>query len=159
MSISRLWRFAIATLVAAGYIATGSALPQASLDSQKRCALQAETVFRQGGYSKDITKPKGDESGNYDVIANFESHYNITLNKCFMLLEIFGVGVSNAGFQIRSLLDPFEGRTYAEYAWGPSESNKHWEVRPYCRLMSAQDDQTNCHSEAEFNAFITRYMQ
>ena len=39
------------------------------------------------------------------MIANFESHYNTVLDKCFVLLEIFGVGVSNVGFQIRSLLD------------------------------------------------------
>ena len=89
------------------------------------------------GYSKDITSPEGDETGSNDVIANFESHYNTALDKCFMLLEIFGVGVRNAGFQIRSLRDAYEGRTYAEFAWGPTESKKYWEVRPYRRLMSS----------------------
>jgi hypothetical protein len=111
------------------------------------------------GYSKDITSPEGDETGSNDVIANFESHYNTALDKCFMLLEIFGVGVRNAGFQIRSLRDAYEGRTYAEFAWGPTESKKYWEVRPYCRLMSSRRDQSSCHFEAEFNAFITRYME
>lgn len=159
MSIDRLWCLAMAALVAAGDVASGPAFPQVSQNLRERCAVQAETVFRERGYSKDVTAQKGDESGSYDVIANFESHYNTTLNRCFMLLEIFGVGVSNVGFQIRSLLDPFEGQTYAEYAWGPTESNKHWEVRPYCRLMPSRDNQRNCDSEAEFNAFITRYME
>lgn len=159
MSIKRRWRIAIAILGAAGYVAGTPALPQASRDSEEGCARHAETVFHERSYSKDITPPKGDTSGNNDVIANLESHYNTLLNKCFMLLEIFGVGSSNAGFQIRSLLDAYEGRTYAEFAWGPTESSKSAEVRPYCRLMASRDDQSNCHSEAEFDAFVNRYIK
>ena len=159
MRIKRLWRFTIAALVAAAYVASSPALPQVSHDLQEGCARQAETIFRDRGYSKDITRPKGDESDSNDVIANFESHYNTVLDKCFMLLEIFGVGVSNAGFQIRSLLDAYEGRTYAEYAWGPTNSKEYWEVRPYCRLIPSSNDQSNCHSEVEFNAFIIGYME
>src|SRR5262252_7431932 len=128
MSIKRLWGFTTAVLVAAASVASSPALPQISHDLQERCTRQAETVFRDKGYSKDITKPKGDESGSNDVIDNFERHYNAVLERC-------GVGVSNAGFQIRSLLDAYEGRTYAEYAWGPTDSNKSWQVRPYCRLI------------------------
>jgi hypothetical protein len=159
MSIKRCWRVAIAILGAVAYVAGTPALPQVSRDSEEGCARQAETVFRARGYSKDITRPKGDTSGNNDVIANFESHYNTVLNKCFMLLEIFGVGTNNAGFQIRSLLDAYEGRTYAEFAWGPTESSKSAEVRPYCRLMASSDDQSNCHSEAEFNTFVDGYIK
>jgi hypothetical protein len=159
MRIKRLPRFAIAALVAVSYVTGSRAIAQVSLDLQEKCARQAETVFRERGYSKGLTRPEGDDSGSNDVIANFESHYNTALNRCFMLLEIFGVGIGNAGFQIRSLFDPYEGRTYAEFAWGPTESKKYFEVRPYCRLMSLSNDQSNCHSEAEFNAFITRYME
>jgi hypothetical protein len=159
IGIKRRWRVAIAILGAAAYVAGTPALPQVSRDSEEGCARQAETVFRERGYSKDITRPKGDTSDSNDVIANFESHYNTVLNKCFMLLEIFGVGISNAGFQIRSLLDAYEGRTYAEFAWGPTESSKSAEVQPYCRLMASRDDQSNCHSEAEFNAFVNRYIK
>jgi hypothetical protein len=159
MSIKRLWGFTTAVLVVGASVASGPALPQVSDDLQERCTRQAETVFRDRGYSKDITKPKGDESGSNDVIADFESHYNTVLDKCFVLLEIFGVGVSNAGFQIRSLLDAYEGRTYAEYAWGPTDSKKSWQVQPYCRLIPSHNDQSNCHSEAEFNAFIAHYME
>jgi hypothetical protein len=159
MSIKRRRRVAIALLGAAAYVAGTPALPQVSRDSEEGCARQAETVFREGGYSKDITHPKGDSSGSNDVIANFESHYDTALSKCFMLLEIFGVGISNAGFQIRSLLDAYEGRTYAEFAWGPTESSKYGEVRPYCRLMASRGDQSNCRSEAEFDAFVNRYMK
>src|SRR5215469_16249479 len=104
MSIKRLWGFTTAVLVVGASVTSGPALPQVSHDLQERCTRQAETVFRDRGYSKDITRPRGDESGSNDVIANFESHYNTVLDKCFVLLEIFGVGVSNAGFQIRSLL-------------------------------------------------------
>jgi hypothetical protein len=158
-SIKRRWRVAIAILGAAAYVAGTPSLAQISLDSEEGCARRAETVFRERGYSKDITRPKGDTSGSNDVMANFESHHNTVLNKCFMLLEIFGVGISNAGFQIRSLLDAYQGRTYAEFAWGPTESSKYGEVRPYCRLMASLDDQSNCHSEAEFDAFVNRYMK
>jgi hypothetical protein len=159
MHVKRLWRFAIRALFAASYVAGSQVLAQVSLDLRESCARQAEIVFRDRGYSKGVTRPKEDNSGRYDVIANFESHYNTELNRCFMLLEIFGVGASNAGFQIRSLFDAYEGRTYAEFAWGPAEDKKYFEVRPYCRLMSSRDDQSNCRSEAEFNAFITRYME
>ena len=157
--IKGLRRFTTAALVTAASVASSPALPQVSYDLQERCSRQAEKVFRDRGYSKDITRPKGDESDSNDVIANFESHYNTVVDKCFVLLEIFGVGVSNAGFQIRSLLDAYEGRTYAEYAWGPTDSKKSWEVRPYCRLIPSHNGQSNCHSEAEFNAFITHYME
>ena len=159
LSIEKVRRFATAALAAAGWVVSGPAHPQVSPDLQQTCAQQAETVFREKGYSKDVTRQKGDDSGSNDVIANFESHYNIPLNKCFILLEIFGVGAANAGFQIRSLLDAYEGRTYAEYAWGPAQSKNYWEVRPYCRLMPSDDDQTNCKSEAEFNSFSKNYME
>jgi hypothetical protein len=150
---------AAVALVAAACVASSPALPQVSPASQETCAGQAETVFRERGYSKGITRPKGDDSGNNDVIANFESHYNKALDKCFILLEIFGIGLSNAGFHIRSLLDAYDGRSYAEFAWGPTESKKYWEVRPYCRLMASPSDESSCNSEAEFNAFIARYME
>jgi hypothetical protein len=159
MQVKRLWRFAIGAMLAASYVAGRQALAQVSLDPRERCARQAEKVFRDRGYSKDVTRPKEDNSGRYDVIANFESHYNTELNRCFMLLEIFGVGASNAGFQIRSLFDAYEGHIYAEFAWGPAEDKKYFDVRPYCRLMSSYNDQSNCGSETEFNAFITRYME
>jgi len=97
MSIKGLWRFTTAALVAAASVASSPAHPQVSHDLQERCARRAEMVFRDRDYSKDITRPKGDESDSNDVIANFESHYNIVLDKCFVLLEIFGIGVSNAG--------------------------------------------------------------
>ena len=93
------------------------------------------------------------------MIANFESHYNTVLNKYFRILEIFGVGTNNAGFQTRSLFDAYEDRTYAEFAWGPTESSKSAEVGPYCRLMTSSDDQSNCHSEAEFNTFVDGYIK
>ena len=158
MSMRRLWNFTTAVLVVGASVASGPALPQVSHDLQERCTRQAETVFRDKGYSKDITRPKGDESGSNDVIANFESHYNTVLDKCFVLLEIFGVGISNVGFQIRSLSDAYEGRTYAAYAWGPTDSDTSWQVRPYCRLIPSHNGQSNCHSEEEFNAFIAHYM-
>lgn len=159
LSIEGVRRFATAALAAASWVASGPALPQVSPDLQQTCVQQAETVFRERGYSKDVTKQKGDYSGSNDVIANFESHYNISLNRCFMLLEIFGVGVANAGFQIRSLLDAYDGRTYAEYAWGPAQDKNYWDVHPYCRLTPSNNDQTSCNSEAEFNTFIKNYME
>ena len=159
MSSKRLRRFAIAGLVAAGCVSGSRAFPQVDLDLQESCSRQAETMFREGGYSKDITRPKGDESDDNDVIANFESHYNTVLGKCFTLLEIFGVGTRNAGFQIRSLFDADEGRILAEYAWGPMESKKSWEVRPHCRLMPSRNSQSDCHSEAEFSAFVAGYLE
>ena len=85
MSIKGLWRFTTVALVAAASVASSPALPQVSHDLQERCARQAEMVFRDRGYSKDITRPKGDESDSNDVIANFESHYNTVLDVlCFL---------------------------------------------------------------------------
>jgi hypothetical protein len=34
-----------------------------------------------------------------------------------------------------------------------------WQVGPYCWLITSDNDQSNCHSEAEFNAFIAHYME
>lgn len=159
ISIEGVRRVAAAALAAAGCIASGPALSQVNPDPEQTCARQAETVFRERGYSKDVTRQKGDESGSNDVISNFESHYNAALNRCFMLLEIFGVGDANAGFQIRSLLDADDGRIYAQYAWGPTQSKNYWEARPFCRLTPANNDQSKCDSEAEFDTFIKNYME
>jgi hypothetical protein len=106
MSIKRLWGFTTAVLVAAASVASTPALPQVSHDLQETCTRQAETVFRDKGYSKDITRPKGDESDSNDVIANFESHYNTVLDRCFVLLEIFGVGASGWALTLDSAAGP-----------------------------------------------------
>ena len=87
MSIKRCSRVAIAILGAVAYVAGTPALPQVSRDSEEGCARQAETVFRARGYGKDITRPKGDTSGNNDVIANFESHYNTGAKQMFYALR------------------------------------------------------------------------
>jgi len=59
IGIKRRWRVAIAILGAAACVAVIPALPQVSRDPEEGCARQVETIFRERGYSKDITRPKG----------------------------------------------------------------------------------------------------
>jgi hypothetical protein len=53
---------------------------KAQYELQERCAKRAEQIF-----SRDWPDGSPDNSAGYQQTASYQSHYNPTLNKCFML--------------------------------------------------------------------------
>jgi hypothetical protein len=76
-----------------------------AFELQKECGSQASKVFAQLGW-------KLDEPIN-GVIADFESHYNIAMNKCFMLLHTLST-TTQLSLASSLLYDAYEQREYAE---------------------------------------------
>ncbi len=131
-------------------LADKSAMEAAALE--ERCATQADKVFRQQGYSEQ----GGMQNGQTAV---YQDHYNATLKKCFMTLEVTGISSSSEAIT-KFLVDAFEQRIYAEYDWISSNTKKYWEVPPFrCDLSPPSGDEISCHSDDEYKAFVARYMQ
>ena len=116
-----------------------------SFELQRECAKQAEAFIDY--WEKDPQSKLNDE---------FSNHYNVKLNKCFVLITQYpkhpGGSVDNI-FE-KYLFDAIEKKLYGQYGWAPQEGKKYWEVPP---LVCTMLDQT-CQSEAEFEAFVNRYM-
>lgn len=150
------------TLVATAACLLSSRSLAQSLDQQAKCGGEAQRAFTQDGYKGEgeVTREAADPKGDYDVTAQYESHYNPALNRCFMLLETQGVGHKNVGYQTKLLFDANERRVYADYLWMPKGGKKYWEVAPtVCRLTPSHTEELSCHSEAEFMEFVARYME
>jgi hypothetical protein len=124
-----------------------------ALELQRECSLQAQRVFKSGGWDS--------ASGN---IANFESHYNSTMNKCFMVVRVLTTSPAKGSKSWAStfLLDAYDQRSYAElnildFPWvGDPVGHKHIAT---CALMPPHDSQRTCQSEAEFASFAAQYME
>ena len=109
---------------------------------QEKCAKNAEEFFNY--FVTDLTKRQTDE---------FSNHYNLKLNKCFVLITHY---MGNAhGMYTQDLYDAVEKKVYGSYAWQSQDGKKFWEVPPItCEMLGK-----TCFSEDEFNAFVKDYMQ
>jgi hypothetical protein len=80
---------------------------------QEKCADGARKTFNDWSY-----KPND--------LASYENHYNAKLSKCFIHLAQTDTKTSPGTIIInRTLLDAFEGRTYAAYYWQTQKSKKY----------------------------------
>jgi hypothetical protein len=105
-------------------------------------------VFRELGYKLN---------GSKDNVAEvLQSHFNPSLNKCFMTIET----MARDGSQNRFLLDAFEQREYAEYFWMVDKVKKYWENPPkVCKELPSSGDERLCQSDDEYKAVVKRYME
>jgi hypothetical protein len=109
-----------------------------SLDQQERCAQQARRAF------PEYISGKG--------IADYQSHYNTKLGKCFMLVETI---VSGPNSYMRALLmDAIERREYA-YFWDKIPAGG---VVVSCFFKNLRGTRY-CNSREEFDAFVASYME
>jgi hypothetical protein len=76
---------------------------------QERCAKRAEQIF-----SKDWPHGSPDNSLGYTVTANYQSHCNPTLNKCFML-EISEAYQKDRPTLEKTLLEVNSNRQYGQF--------------------------------------------
>src|SRR6266487_2574547 len=88
-------------------------LARENLELQHKCAQQAEKMFAQLGYRLD--RPTN------GIFATYQSHYNANLSKCFMTLNLSGVGSGDQRF----LFDAYEQREYAQYIVIPVRGQKY----------------------------------
>lgn len=127
-----------------------------ALELQKECGLQAEKAFKQAGWK--VGEPTDGST------ASFESHYNLEMNKCFMVVRILTVSSATGAKSIAStvLSDAYEQREYAELNF----TDLGWMGDPIghrriatCALMPPHESQRTCRSEAEFASFVAGYME
>ncbi len=113
-----------------------------SLDLQGKCAKQAQEAFKLNGMEKE-------------AMASFQNHYNTKLNKCFVQFN------SHKGLMtFRTVVDAFEGKDYADYAWQADKVKKYWEVPPFvCRVTLLSGEEKTCRSSDEFDALVKLYME
>ena len=107
-------------------IAFGSIARAQSLDQQERCAQQvkrayAETDAEFEAYNRAATQSTVRISGDY------QSHYNVKLGKCLMLVETRDM-IGSQSITTAYVRDANERRQYATYLWMSREGKKYWEV-------------------------------
>jgi len=120
----------------------------ATLDQQAKCSEQARKKFIELGYA-------------HKSMTGYESHYNSRLNKCFVDISTTDTQVTPGTiWNNRSVLDAFESKEYATYAWHTEEGKKYWEVAPFqCEVLLPSGERQFCKSDAEFTLLIAMYMQ
>jgi hypothetical protein len=106
-------------------------------DLQERCGKRAAEIY-QKDFGQNVTS---DTSST--VIANYENHYNLRLNKCFMLEDSMTYTKdAKEGIKILTLADINENKIYGSF--DPME----------CTVQ-----ERSCHSEQEWRALIKPYME
>ena len=119
-----------------------------SFSYQEKCANAANNFFTKNGYA---------ENG---IEESYISHWNKSLNKCFILFSHgLGGGPTLGGSIFYELADALEGTEYAEIEWViPNENSPGW-----CTLYPSGNGVSSisksCSSKSEFDSFVKSYMQ
>lgn len=118
---------------------------------QGKCSTQAKKVFDELGWVEN--GPHGDN-------AQYQSHYNPKLERCFVAITSHRFDKSNWS-ETRSLFDAFEMRQYADYFWGSQDGKADTEVRPFiCRFISSvKEEDRHCSSSDEYNTYISQFIE
>lgn len=125
------------------------AMPKnASIELQEKCARQAREEFITEGLQKE-------------ELADFSNHYNVALNKCFVLVENTDAKTAPGTIWInKTLVDAFEGKVYGNYMWRSDKVKKYWQVPPVqCKVTTLSGEEKNCTSSDEFDALVKQYME
>jgi hypothetical protein len=130
-----------------------------SLDDQERCATQARRAFVEW----EADAKKGPGADRFEVLSmDYESHFNLKMKKCLMLIEsTSAMKISNGNTSTSAtLMDAFERHVYASYIWISHPTKKYWEVPPAdCELIPSLTEKKNCASREEFDAFVASYLE
>ena len=123
-----------------------------SLQSQRMCADQAEHVFTSEGWRLDGSQQNG-------MIATYTDHFNVRLNKCFMLLAVTNVNETTKDISNSyALTDAFEGTTYAAY-YGTSSQGNALPSITQCEISDPNSPRVVCHSSEEWKRLVTPYIE
>jgi hypothetical protein len=106
-----------------------SASAQSTLPLQARCATQAHKAFQE---DTDIFDPE-----RRDYKASYKNHYNVKLKRCFIL----------ESWRREQILFDADKRAYAESS-----------TTGLCKLTPPNEQEKNCKSRKDFDAFVAKYM-
>jgi len=120
----------------------------AALQMQAQCARQAGSLVREMGGTGER------RVGPTVTFTDFQSHYNTSLKKCFVLIQTTWTAGEGSGNRLVDLLEAYERRDYAQYTSWPTRADP-----VNCELMPSLNEKTFCHSEDEFMAFVAQYME
>jgi hypothetical protein len=130
-----------------------------NLDLQERCGTQAQKVFKQWQAENEAEGKRWKLPSNMQTVsADYQSHYNAPLNRCFMTV----LDTMSNGSTSKWLIDAFESRQYAFYFWIPDPKGvkQYWEMRPVsCELTPSVREKRFCNSEDEYDEYVATYME
>jgi hypothetical protein len=149
-------RLALATVLSA--VAFGPIARAQSLDQQEQCSQQAKHAYaEQEAQNRADTQEMGLKTVR--MSGDYQSHYNVKLGKCLMLIErrdIVGSQFTTTAY----VIDANERRQYATYVWMSRDGKKYWEVPPMaCELNPSLREKRPCKTRDEFDEFVALYME
>jgi hypothetical protein len=133
--------------VVVGAIVAASVANAQSLQEQSACAQQAQKVFNE--YNNAGMPP-----GYKLVTSDHQSHYNAKLGKCVVLITTM-FEINGKMFLSSELLDAFERYQFANYL----STEQSFQRPSTCTLARTIKDTANCSSRAEFDAFVSGYLE
>ena len=93
------------------------------------------------------------------ISGDYQSHYNVKLGKCLMLVETRDM-IGSQSITTAYVRDANERRQYATYLWMSREGKKYWEVPPMaCELAPSLREKRFCKTREEFDEFAAPYME
>ena len=134
----------VATGIAIIIVASVTMAQGQSLQEQATCAEQAKAAFQD--YKEGA--PPG--------FSDYQSHYNKTLNKCFILINQKS-NLNGQPVMVTELYDAVERRWLASYTQLTKEGKEYLlncELKP-----PSQEKETICKSKQEFDALVSKYME
>lgn len=153
----------IGSIILGGFYYASEANKQSSIERQQQVkAVQEQVNNNNFSYQE---KCAGDSTKFFDkyiqgsarsISDGYVSHYNQSLNKCFIELSS-GVGTSND--IIYELADAVEGTEYGEIEWTPPNENKPGWCTLYPSGNGVSSDFKSCNSKIEFDNFAKPYMK
>jgi hypothetical protein len=133
-------------------MSANAAPDKAQYELQERCAKRAEQIFTKGW-------PNGspDNSAGYTQTANYQSHYNPTLNKCFYL-ETSQAYNQKRSTVSKSLLEVNSNREYGQY-YGDLLIGGKLNMNPSGLPPTCWLGEKFCQSEFVWDAMANVYME
>lgn len=139
-----------------------AARSQSSLDQQAQCAALAKKSFEE--FESEAKANAEKLLGERILGADYQSHYNSRLEKCFMLINQAS-NLSAIGTILHQyfLLDAIERRYYGSYGFNQvadrSLAERTGQTKyEWCELEPTMGQKTVCKTRKEFDAFVAKYM-
>lgn len=123
---------------------------QFELVAQERCAAQSKEVLNQAEADANAQNPPTEWS--------VEDHYNVSMNKCFVMVTSQNAAPSGSGLFAESdiISDAFERKTYAEFFGvlrGPTLQGL-----TSCEVYLQSGQWAKCSSPDQFDKLVSQYL-
>lgn len=113
---------------------------------------RAAELYRRLGYDET-------GAGAPKQSSDFNDHYNTTLHRCLIAIEVTSFQGSQEVIN-KFLLDVDEKRAFGELMWMSSDTKKYWEQKPVtCEMKPPDKDNSFCKSTDEYDAYVDELMR